>query len=123
MGEPEDLHGLARNSLREMAARELKARGPGMDGGLLFVWARRLFRGKSLEEVRKIAFEIGMLGQHGRDESEPKETHVLRALPGRAFSALKLLCIMYYGFKFKQFEPGMDIGVDPLRRGGGWRRG
>jgi len=51
-----------------------------------------------------------MLGQHGLDINDPKETHVLRASPGRAFSALELLCIMYAGFK--QFEPGMDIGVD-----------
>ena len=35
MGAPEDLRGLARNGLREMVARELKARGPRKDGGLL----------------------------------------------------------------------------------------
>jgi hypothetical protein len=40
--------------------------------------------------VREIAFEIGMQWQHRRDESDPRETHVLRALPGRAFSALEL---------------------------------
>jgi hypothetical protein len=77
----------------------------------------RLFSGKSLEEVREIAFEIGMLGQHGLDINDPRETHVLRALPGRTFSALELLCIMYAGFK--QIEPGMAIGVDPLARSGG----
>jgi hypothetical protein len=70
----------------------------------------RLFRGGPLEEVREIAFEIGILGKYGRDESDPKETHVLRALPGRAFSALELVCVMYAGFKW--IEPGMDIGVD-----------
>jgi hypothetical protein len=31
-------------------------------------------------------------------------------LPGRTFSVLELLCIMYADFK--QFEPGMDLGVD-----------
>jgi hypothetical protein len=40
----------------------------------------------------------------------PTETHVLRELPGRGFSALGLVCIMYAGFK--RIEPGMDIGVD-----------
>jgi len=39
----------------------------------------------------------------GRDD-------VLRALSGRAFSALQLICIMYVGFK--RIEPGMDIGVE-----------
>jgi hypothetical protein len=63
-----------------------------MDGSLLSSWAMRLFRGRPREEVREIAFEIGMMGQHGRDESDPKETHVLRALPERAFSARELLC-------------------------------
>ena len=52
MEAPEELRGLAKNGLREMVARELKARGPRKDGGLLSGWARRLFRGKSLEEVR-----------------------------------------------------------------------
>jgi hypothetical protein len=72
--------------------------------------AMRLFRGRPLEVVREIAFEIGILGKYGRDESDPQETHVLRALPGRTFSALELVCIMYAGFK--KIEPGMDIGVD-----------
>ncbi|MDD2754390.1 MAG: hypothetical protein PHS80_02565 [Methanothrix sp.] len=84
---PEDLRGLARDGLSKIA-RELKARGPRMDGSLLSGWAMRLFRGKPLEEIREIAFEIGMLGQHRRDESDPRESHVLRALPGRPFSAL-----------------------------------
>lgn len=61
MGAPEDLRCLARNGLREMAARDLKARGPRMDGGLLSGWERRLFRGKSLHEVQGITFEIGIL--------------------------------------------------------------
>jgi len=29
--------------------------------------------------VREITFEIGILGKYGRDESDPQETHVLRA--------------------------------------------
>lgn len=49
-------------------------------------------------------------GQHELDINDPKDTHVLRALPGRAFSALELLCIMYAGFN--RIEPEMDSGVD-----------
>ena len=64
--------------------------------------------GKSLQEIQEITFEIGILGKYGLDINDPQESHVLRALPGRAFSALELICIMYAGFK--RIEPGMDIG-------------
>lgn len=106
----EELHALAKNGLREIAVRGLASRGLRMDGRILSGWAMRLFHCRPLEKVWEITFEIGMLGQHGLDESDSKETHVLRALPGRAFSALELLCIMHA--KFKQIELGMDIGVD-----------
>ena len=110
MPSPEELRALARNGLREIAVRELKARGPRMDAVFYLLDAMRLFSGKTLDEVREIAFEIGLQGQYGLDINDPKETHVLRSLPGRTFSALELLCIMYAGFK--RIEPGIDIGVD-----------
>jgi hypothetical protein len=53
-----------------------------------------------------------MLGKYGLDINDSQENHVLRALPGRAFSALQLICIMYADFK--RIEQGMDIGVDHL---------
>lgn len=110
MEAPEELRVLAKSGLREIASCELKAKGPRMDAFFYLLDAMRLFRGKTLDEVRNIAFEIGMLGQQGLDINDPKETHVLRSLPGRTFSALELICIMYAGFKM--IEPGMDIGVD-----------
>jgi tetratricopeptide (TPR) repeat protein len=110
MEAPEELRSLARDGLRRIAARELKARGPRMDAVFYLLDAMRLFREKSLQEVQEITFEIGMLGQYGLDINDPQESHVLRALPGRTFSALELVCIMYAGFK--RIEPGMDIGVD-----------
>ena len=73
-----------------MAARELKAWGPRKDGGLLSGWARRLFRGRALEEVREIAFEIRMLGQRGAGHQRPQESHVLREQPRSVFSALDI---------------------------------
>ncbi|MDD1761045.1 MAG: hypothetical protein LUQ59_02325 [Methanothrix sp.] len=56
MEAPEDLRGLARDGLRKIAARELKATGLRKDGDLLSGWARRLFRDKSLQEIREIVF-------------------------------------------------------------------
>jgi len=64
-----------------MAARELKARGPRMDAVFYLLAAMRLFRGKSLQEVQEITFEIGILGKYGLDINDPQESHVLRALP------------------------------------------
>ena len=72
MPAPEELRALARNGLREIAVRGLKSRGPRMDAVFYLLEGMRLFRGKSLEEVREIAFEIVMLGQYGRDESDPR---------------------------------------------------
>ncbi len=50
MEAPEELRGLARDGLRKIAARELKARGPRMDAVFYLLDAMRLFRGKSLQE-------------------------------------------------------------------------
>ena len=65
--------------------------------------------GKSLEEIREISFEIGMLGTYGLDINDPQETHVLQALPGRTFSALQLICII--------------CGLQEDRAGDGYRGG
>jgi tetratricopeptide (TPR) repeat protein len=62
MEAPENLRGLARNGLREIAVRGLKAKGPRMDAVFYMLDAMRLFSGKSLEEIQEISFEIGMLG-------------------------------------------------------------
>ena len=99
MEAPEELRVLARDGLRKIAGRELKARGPRMDAVFYMLDALRLFRGKSLQEIQEITFEIGMLGKYGLNINDPQETHVLRALPGRVFSTLQLICIMYAGFK------------------------
>ncbi|MFZ2471601.1 MAG: hypothetical protein WAW52_06620 [Methanothrix sp.] len=93
MEAPEELRSLARDGLRKIAVRGLKARGPRMDAAFYLLDALRLFRGKSLQEIQEITFEIGMLGKYGLDINDPQETHVLRALPGRVFSALQLVCV------------------------------
>ncbi len=109
MDVPESLLRLARDGLREIAAKEFKSTGPRMDAVFYLLDALRIFKGKSLEEIKDISFEIGMLGRHGLDINDHSARHILRSLPG-AFTALQLVCIMYAGFK--QFEPGMDLGID-----------
>jgi hypothetical protein len=43
-----------------------------LDAVFYLLDALRLFRGKSLEEIGEISFEIGMLGRHGLDIDEPR---------------------------------------------------
>lgn len=62
------------------------------------------------EQVREIAFEIGLLGREGLDYSNPDKTYSLRSLPGESFSGLHLMCLMFAGFK--RIAPDMDIGMD-----------
>jgi hypothetical protein len=70
-----------------------------MDAVFYLLDAMRLFQGKSLQEIQEITIEIGMLGKYELDINDPKSSHVLRSLPGRTFSALQLICIMYVGLK------------------------
>jgi hypothetical protein len=76
MEAPEELRSLARKGLSKIVARELKARGPRMDAVFYLLNAMRLFRGKSLQEIQEITFEIGMLGKYGLDINDPQESHV-----------------------------------------------
>ena len=73
--------------------------------------AMRLIRGRPLEEVREIAFEIGMLGQYGLDINDPKETHVLRAAR-RGGASQRWSCCASCAPGLQRIEPWMDIGVD-----------
>ncbi len=70
-----------------------------MDAIFYLLDALRMFRCKSLQEIKEITFEIGMLGQYGLDFNDSKEQRVLRSLP-RVFSALQPVRIMHVGFKF-----------------------
>jgi len=67
----EELRDLARDGLRKIAVRELKARGPRMDAVFYLLDAMRLFSGKSLEEVREISFEIACWASTGWISTTP----------------------------------------------------
>jgi len=75
-----------------------------------FLDALERFDKMTKEEIREISFEIGMLGSTGLDYSSPDEKYTLRSLPGKKFSGLHLMCIMYVGFK--RIAPEKDIGID-----------
>lgn len=80
-----------------------------MDGVMYCLAALEKFEKMPLEEIQKIAFEIGMLGTQGLKVSDTQKTYRLKSLPGE-YTALQLVSFMYVGFKM--FAPEQDIGFD-----------
>ncbi|MEO6970992.1 MAG: hypothetical protein ABI217_08870 [Chthoniobacterales bacterium] len=72
--------------------------------------ALKRFASMDVEEVRAIAFEIGMLGRSGLDYASPDKKYTLRTIPEEAFSGLHLMCLMHAGFK--RIQPDIDSGMD-----------
>src|SRR5208283_2266273 len=71
--------------------------------------ALQLFDKMKLEQVKKIGFEIALLGRQGLATTEAAEKYQLKSLPGK-FSGLHLVCLMYVAFK--QVAPDYDLGFD-----------
>ena len=86
----------------------LKAKAPASVMYLLDALER--FSSLEPDEVKRIAFEIAVMGQEGIDYSSPENRYHLKSLPGQAMSGLQLMCLMYAGFK--QVAPDMDSGMD-----------
>ena len=86
----------------------LKAKAPASVMYLLDALER--FSSLEPDEVKRIAFEIAVMGQEGIDYSSPENKYRLKSLPGQAMSGLQLMCLMYAGFK--QVAPDMDSGMD-----------
>lgn len=72
----------------------------------LLLWYSKL----STEEVRKIAFEVALIGREGLDYSNPEKKYRLKSLPGESFSGLQMMCLMHAGFK--RLAPDQDTGMD-----------
>lgn len=109
MPAPERLKELARDGLREIAVENLKSHGLRMDVVFYMVNALRIFKDMSPQEIKNISFEIALLGRQGLEINDPTKKYALGTLTGD-FTALQLVSIMYAGFR--QFEPGMDVGID-----------
>jgi cytochrome c-type biogenesis protein CcmH/NrfG len=86
----------------------LKAKAPASVMYLLDALER--FISMEPDEVKRIAFEIAVMGQEGIDYSSPENKYWLKSLPGQPMSGLQLMCLMYAGFK--QVAPDMDSGMD-----------
>ncbi|MCX8494221.1 MAG: tetratricopeptide repeat protein [Chthoniobacterales bacterium] len=86
----------------------LKAKAPA--SVLYLLDALERFSSMEPDEVKRIAFEIAVMGQEGIDYSSPENKYRLKSLPGKTMSGLQLMCLMYAGFK--QVAPDMDSGMD-----------
>lgn len=109
MQAPDNLKKLAQEELGEIALKNLKSKGSRMDVVFYIMSAFDTFKDMSTEQVKNMSFEIGLLGRHGLEINNPTKKFTLRTVPGE-FTALQLVCMMYAGFK--QFEPGLDVGLD-----------
>src|SRR5699024_5090424 len=81
-----------------------------MAATMYIVDALQYFEDKSIDEIRKVGFEIGMLGRSGIDTNNPEKKYSLKSIPDKRFSGLHLLAYMYTSFK--EFEPDMNTGID-----------
>jgi len=77
---------------------------------MYIVDALQYFEGKSTDEIRKVGFEIGMLGRNGIDTDSTEKKYSLNSIPGKKFSGRHLLAFMYTAFQ--KFDPDVDTGID-----------
>jgi tetratricopeptide (TPR) repeat protein len=62
------------------------------------------------DKIMQIASEISILGTKGIDYTNADRRFTLETIPGKSFSGLELLSIMYVAFK--KIDPAVDTGLD-----------
>ena len=100
---------LAKDLRREIAGINLKSKGFRTDAMFYCLGALQFFAGKKSEEIRKVAFEIGLKGRQGLDINDPGKKYTINSMSG-SFTGLHLVSYMYVGFKI--IDPSLDIGLD-----------
>ena len=103
---------LAKKQLSFLAQVGFKRRGGRLgrpDAVMYCLSALERFAKLPEEEVRRISFEVGMLGTKGFEINDPEQQYQLRSIPGK-FSGMELVCIMYVGFQ--QFAPDCPPNFD-----------
>ena len=102
----------ARDGRRKLAHESFRDVIPGgvrPDAVMYCVDGLERFEKMSPEEIQKIGFEIGLMGQRGFDTNSPAQQYRLKSLPGQ-FSGLHLVCLLYISFKL--ISPKQDMGFD-----------
>jgi len=97
--------------LNRVAVAQLKAAGHGnkMDAIMHCLSAIELFSKMGSEMVKKIAFEVGLLGTGGLSINDPEKKYTLKSIDGE-FSGMQLLCFMFVGFKI--IDPNLPLVAD-----------
>lgn len=112
LGVPQELIDLAKDSLREIAVSSVKENGFRADVMLYCLSAMENYEKMKTDDIKKIAFEIGLKGTEGIDINDPIKRYTLKSMPGE-FTGLQLICYMYVGFKI--IDPTMNTGIDLSR--------
>jgi hypothetical protein len=68
------------------------------------------FENMNADEVKKIGFEIAVLGREGLDYASADKKYQLRSIPGESFSGLQLMCLMYVAFQ--KIDPALNTGIE-----------
>ena len=100
---------MAKDFRREIVEIVLKGKGFRLDAMIYCLSALQFFKDKTPEQIRQVAFEIGMKGMHGLDVNNPDKRYALDSMSG-SFTGLQLVSYMYVGFKM--IDPKQDIGLD-----------
>jgi Flp pilus assembly protein TadD len=112
LDERSSVAGAARQERTKLAQKSFRAAMPGVerpDAVMYCLGALKKFEKMTFEEVKKIGFEIALLGQRGLDTNDATEKYSLKSLPGK-FSGLHLVCLMYVAFQ--KVAPQHDLGFD-----------
>ena len=100
---------LAKDLTREIAEINLKAKGFRTDAMFYCLGALQFFTNKKSDEIREVAFEIGLKGMQGLAINDPDKRYTLKTMKG-SFSGLQLVSYMYVGFKI--INHSIDVGLD-----------
>jgi tetratricopeptide (TPR) repeat protein len=109
LDESTKIAGMAKDFRREIAEISLKAKGFRSDAMFYCLSALQFFKDKTPEQVKQVAFEIGMKGRQGMDINNPDKKYTLDSMDG-SFTGLQLVSYMYVGFKM--IDPKLDTGLD-----------
>lgn len=107
-----DVGEMARKARSRIAQEEYKGRVEGglrMDAVMYCLAALETFHAMPEEGVRRVAFEIAVLGRSGLDVNDSAKQYDLSSLPG-PYSGLQLVCMMHVGFRILGIE--QDLGFD-----------
>ena len=103
----------AKKERKKIAARAFRRNAGGglrPDALAYCLAALERFEGMDQGQLAPILMEMATLGQGGLPVNDPTARFTLRLLPGEAFSALQIVCMMHVGIK--RIDPSQGSGFD-----------